>query len=69
MLRRTREIQGTSQRALAKAAGITRAALFRLESGATDARPSTLRALAKVLNMTVAEIIGEGKPARKQAGR
>ncbi len=67
MLRRIRETQGVSQRALSKAAGITQAALFRLESGATDPRLSTLRALAKVLNVTVAEIIGEGRPARKWA--
>jgi len=69
MLKHIRETQSLSQRALAKAAGITQAALFRLESGATDSRLSTLRALAKVLNVTVAEIIGEGKPARKRAGR
>ncbi len=69
MLRQIRETQGLSQRALAKAAGITQAALFRLESGETDPRLSTLRALAKGLGVTVAEIIGEGRPARKRAGR
>ena len=63
MLRQIREQQGVSQRALASQAGITQAALFRLESGTTDPRLSTLRALAKALNVTVAEIIGEGRPA------
>jgi transcriptional regulator with XRE-family HTH domain len=62
MLRQIREHQGISQRALAKAAGITQAALFRLESGETDPRLSTLRAIAEALGVTVAEIIGEGRP-------
>jgi len=44
-------------------------ALFRLESGEADPRLSTLRKLAKALKVTVAEIIGEGRPARKRAGR
>ena len=69
MLKQIRETQGVSQRALAKAAGSTQAALFRLESGETDPRLSTLRRLAKVLGTTVAEIIGEGRPAWKRAGR
>lgn len=67
MLRQIREAQGLSQRALASAAGITQAGLFRLESGATDPRLSTLRRLTKVLGVTVAEIIGEGRPTRKRA--
>ena len=44
-------------------------ALFRLESGVTDPRLGTLRKLAKALNVTVADLIGEGKPARERAGR
>ena len=64
MLRQIREQQGMSQRALAKAAGITQAALFRLESGETDPRLSTLRAIAEALGVTVAEIIGEGRPRK-----
>jgi transcriptional regulator with XRE-family HTH domain len=67
MLRQIRERQGISQRALAKAAGITQMALYELEAGRTDPRLSTLRALAKALNVTVAEIIREGRPARKRA--
>ena len=64
MLRHIREQHGVSQRVLAKAAGITQAALFRLESGETDPRLSTLRAIAGALGVTVAEIIGEGRPRR-----
>ena len=67
MLRQIRETQGLSQRALAAKAGITQAALFRLESGETDPRLLTLRRLAKVLGVTVAEIIGEGKPTPRRA--
>jgi transcriptional regulator with XRE-family HTH domain len=66
MLREIREQQGVSQRALAQAAGITQAALFRLESGETDPRLSTLRALANALGVSVAEIIGEGRPANRR---
>ena len=69
MLRQTREAQGYSLRALADKVGMAYPALFRLESGESDPRLSTLRRLAKALNVTVAELIGEGKPARKRAGR
>jgi transcriptional regulator with XRE-family HTH domain len=44
-------------------------ALYRLESGKTDPRLGTLQKLAKALKVTVAELIGEGKPARKRARR
>jgi len=43
--------------------------VFRLEIGETDPRLGTLRKLAKVLKVNVAELIEEGKPARKRAGR
>ncbi len=67
ILRQIREARGVSQRVLADTAGITQAALFRLESGGTDPRLSTLRKLAKALNVTVAELIGEGRPTRRRA--
>jgi predicted transcriptional regulator len=41
--------------------------IARLELGQTDPRLSTVRRLAKALNVTVAELIGEGRPARKRA--
>jgi transcriptional regulator with XRE-family HTH domain len=69
MLRQIRERQGYSIRALAEKVGMAYPALFRLESGEADPRLSTLRRLAKALNVTVADLIGEGKPARKRAGR
>ena len=67
MLRQIREAQGYSLRVLADKVSMAYPALFRLESGEADPRLSTLRKLAKALNVTVAELIGEGKPARKRA--
>ena len=69
MLRATREKQNLSLRALAERAGVTYVALLRMELGQTDPRLSTLRALAKALNVRVTDLIGEGKPARARAGR
>lgn len=69
MLRRIREAKGYSLRGLADKVGMSYVALFRLESGITDPRLGTLRKVAKALNVTVADLIGEGKPARKRAGR
>jgi transcriptional regulator with XRE-family HTH domain len=64
-----REAQGYSLRRLAEKVGMSYVALFRLERGETDPRLGTLRKLAKALNVTVAELIGEGKPAPKQKRR
>ncbi len=61
-------MQGYSLRKMADKVGMSYVALFRLENGETDPRLSTLRKLAKALNVTVAELIGE-KPARKRARR
>lgn len=69
MVRRIREARGYSLRGLAEKVGMSHVALFRLESGMTDPRLGTLRRLAGALNVTVAELIGEGKPARRRAGR
>jgi transcriptional regulator with XRE-family HTH domain len=69
LLTRIRETQGYSLRALAAKVGMSYVALYRLECGETDPRLGTLRKLAKALNVTVAQLIGEGKPARKRARR
>ncbi len=66
MLREIREAQGYSLRVLADKVGMAYPALFRLETGEADPRLSTLRKLAKALNVTVADLIGEGKPAQKR---
>jgi transcriptional regulator with XRE-family HTH domain len=69
MLTEIREAKGYSLRHLAAKVGMSYVALFRLERGETDPRLGTLRKLAKALKVTVAELIGEGKPARKRARR
>lgn len=69
MLRQIREARGLSLRALADKAGMTYVALLRMELGQTDPRLGTLRKLAKALRVGVADLIGEGKPARRRAGR
>ncbi len=69
MLTRIREAKGYSLRRLADKVSMSYVALFRLERGETDPRLGTLRKLAKALNVTVAELIGEGKPTQKRARR
>jgi len=65
-----REQRGLSQRGLARAAGVGAVLVTKLESEAiSDPRISTLRKLAKALDVTVAELIGEAKPVRKRARR
>jgi len=69
-----REARGLSQRALAERASMPYPMVARLELGQTDPRVSTLRRLAKALNVTVGELVdgapGTAKrPARKRAGR
>lgn len=58
-LRAIREGKGVSLRALKKASGVAVATLARIEAGGYDPRLSTLRRLAKALQVTVAELIGE----------
>lgn len=58
-LRRWREKRGKSLRVLSREAGVGLATLVRLEAGAFDPRLSTLRKLAKVLNVSLCELLGE----------
>ncbi len=68
MLKQIRGAQGYSLRALADKVGMAYPALFRLETGEADPRLSTLRKLARALNVTVARLIGES-PTRARRGR
>ncbi len=68
-LRRIRKARGLSLRALADKVGMSYVALYHLEAGHAGPRLSTLRALAKALGVTVGEIIGERRPAKRRAGR
>jgi transcriptional regulator with XRE-family HTH domain len=47
-----------SQRELAALADIEHATLVRLETGARQPRPKTIRKLAKALDITIDELIG-----------
>ena len=58
-LREIRERKGVSLRVLKRASGVAVSSLARFEAGQGDPQLSTLRKLAKALNVTVAELIGE----------
>lgn len=58
-LREIRERKGVSLRALKAASGVAVSSLARFEAGEGDPQLSTLHKLAKALNVTVAELIGE----------
>jgi transcriptional regulator with XRE-family HTH domain len=56
-----------SLRALKKMSGVAVSSLARFEGGQGDPQLSTLRKLAKALNVTVAELIGE-RFSKKKGG-
>ena len=58
-LRAIREGKGVSLRGLKKVSGVAVATLARIEAGGYDPRLSTLKRLAKALDVTVAALIGE----------
>ncbi len=58
-LRQIREGKGVSLRALKKRSGVAVSSLARYEAGQGDPQLTTLRKIAKALNVTVAELIGE----------
>ncbi len=68
-LRRLRKAKGLTLRALAKKANVGYVSIHRIETGKQDPTLSMLIRLAKALNVTVAELIGEGKPARRRVRR
>ena len=52
-----RKINGLSQRGLAKLSGIGHITIARIETGVFDPRLSTLRVLAKALNVKISELV------------
>ena len=56
-LRRLRLMKNLSQEKLAQAIGITRAAYIHLENGTTQPRTSTLQAIAKALDVKLADLL------------
>ena len=65
-LRVWREKRGKSLRALAKDSGVGLATLVRLEAGTFDPRLSTVRKLAKALNVSVCVLLGEEPKKRRR---
>jgi DNA-binding XRE family transcriptional regulator len=53
-----RKKRGLTQAALAKEVGVTQAYLSEIESGKKEARVGVLKELARVLNVTVDELVG-----------
>ncbi len=69
-LRQLCDARHLTAKALSLRAGLPWSYVARAECGEIrDPRVSTCRKLAKALNVTVADLIGEGKPAPKRAGR
>ncbi len=56
-LRRLREDRVLSQRELAREAGLAYGTIWRLENGYPNARPATVRAVAKALGVTPRELL------------
>ena len=58
-IRRLRHKRGTTQEALALNAGMTVAALSRIERGQADPRWTTVRRITGGLEISLAELVGE----------
>ncbi len=59
--KRLREDQVLSQRELARMAGVTPATVWRLENGYKEARPQTIRKLARALGVEPKELTKKGE--------
>ena len=58
MLRRYRQRAALTQRELGERARVTHSTIHRIEAGKQDARPSTLRKLARALGVSPADLLG-----------
>jgi transcriptional regulator with XRE-family HTH domain len=58
-LKRLRTLNALTQEELANKAGLTPAAVARIERNEAEPRPSTLRKLAAALDVKPAQIVGE----------
>ena len=65
-LRALRQRRCLSLRELKRLSGVAVSALAKFEAGEGDPQLSTLRKLAKALNVTVAELIGEVDPKQRR---
>jgi predicted transcriptional regulator len=61
-IRAARAMTGMTQAQLARAAGLSTTGLFNIESGNTDAKASTLRAIQKALEDAGVEFTNDERP-------
>ena len=66
-LRELRERAALSQEDVAERSGVARATIADLEAGKRPARPSTIRKLAKGLNVEIAELLGDPEAPKAPA--
>ena len=66
-LKYIRERRALSQRELSKLAGVSRMTIVRLEAGGEDPFPTTVRKLAKALDVDPAELMGPDEQVSKRA--
>ena len=62
-----RQRRALSQRELSKLAGVSRMTIVRLEAGGEDPFPTTIRKLAKALDVDPAELMGPDEQPSKRA--
>ena len=60
-IRRERKRQGLSQGQLAKSSGLSRYSIINYETGRRDPRVKDLKKIAKALNVSLVELIGQEK--------
>jgi transcriptional regulator with XRE-family HTH domain len=60
-LKRVRRSKGLTQQDLAELAGVSQYTITEIETGRREARPSTLRKLAKALDVEVADLFRESE--------
>ena len=63
-LKEIRTLRGLSLLDLANLSGVTESTISRIENHKQEPRPSSMRKLAKALDVTVAELWGEEEPGK-----
>lgn len=63
-IKEVRTLRGMSLLDLAAASGVTESTISRVENGKQAPRPSTMRKLAKALDVSIAELWGEDEPGK-----
>ena len=61
-----REARGMSQAELAEATGLSQSAISRFERGAYNPSLPNMRSIARALNCSVGDLLGENRPRRRQ---